>query len=291
MKKFIEVVHEYMVYDAKENKYSTGTKEKKAYQFNHLVYFLYSSGIQNLCADEIKVRHMMLYKEWLRDNTSTKSNEHISRHIRFCSSAMNYAVCMDYADSNRIMSMELKKDPPKEIICLEPHEIILFEGYRSERLTWQMAVDFYLFLIYTGISYMDLWLFDVTKEKMFYKSRIITLELITCFNGRGKNGQLYWAEFIPKARGIWEKYNRELPFIHDQTFNNIIKKVAKELGINKNLTTHTGRKTFCNVKDDEGYSLGSITKMVGNTQQVMLKHYLKKNKKSLLLEILEKKYR
>lgn len=282
-------MHEYMVYDAKENVYSPGTKEKKTYLFNNLVYFFYTSGFQNLCADEIKIRQMMLYKEWLRDHTTTKTHEHISRHIRLCSGAMDYAVSMDYAEYNPLLSMTLKKDPPKEIISLDPHEIILFEEYRTDRPLWRMAIDFYLFLIYTGISYMDLWLFNIAKEKVFYNNKIIRLELVTCYSGRGKNGRLYWAEFIPKARGIWEKYNCIFPYIHNQTFNNIIYSVAGELGIDKNLTTHTGRKTFANIKDDDGFAPGWICKMMGNTEKTLLKHYLKKNKKSLLLEIVKRK--
>jgi site-specific recombinase XerD len=289
MKRFIELANDFLIYDEKENTYSERTKEKKHYQFDHLCYFLYSQGLQDLRPDEIKIRHMMLYKEWLRDNTTAKTHEHISRHIRMCSNVIDYGVAMDYAEHNCLLSMKLKKDPVKEIISLDGHEIELYENYKAIRPLWQIAIDLYLFMVYTGISYMDLWLFRITKEKIFYNGRIVNLTLITSFSGRGKNGRLYWAEFIPRAQGIWEKYNRLFPQIHVQTFNHIIKAVAKELEISKKLSTHTGRKTFANIKDDEGYSPAYITKMMGNNEQTLLKHYLKKNKKSLLLEIVKKK--
>lgn len=285
MKRFIEVVYEYLVYDSKENTYSKGTKEKKTYQLDHLTQFLYSQGLQELHADQIKIRHMMLYKEWLRDNTTAKTHEHISRHLRLCSNAMDYSVGMDYADYNCLTSMKLKKDPPKDIVTLDDWEVAMFESYRSERLLWQLVADLYVFMVYTGLGYMDLWLFEIKKEKIYYDKKILYVDLVTCVSGRGKNGRLYWAEFIPKARGIWEKYNQEFPKVAVQTFNSVLRKVAKELGINKYLTTHTGRKTFSNIKDDEGYTPASITKMMGNTEKVLMKHYLKKNKKSLLMEI------
>lgn len=285
MRRFIEAVHEYMVYDNKENAYSVGTKEKKTYQFDHLTQFLYSQGLQNLTADQVKIRHMLLYKEWLRDNTSSKTHEHISRHVKLCSRTLDYSVQMDYTEHNCLLSMKFKKDPPKDIIILDDREIVLFEQFKHERLLWQLVVDLYLFMVYTGIEYMDLWLFNINKEKVYFDGKILNMELITCVSGRGKNGRLYWAEFIPKARGIWEKYNRSIPQIHNQTFNSVLKKVCKYMNVNKKLTTNTARKTFSNVKDDEGYTPAAITKMMGNTEKVLFKHYLKKNKKSLLKEI------
>lgn len=291
MKRFIEILCEYLSLDIKDNKYAKSTLEKKGYQLDHFTIFIYKKGYQDISANCVRIRHMIEFKEWLRDNTTSETNEHISRHIRLVSNALDYAVCMDYAEYNPLLSMKLKKDPTKEVVIPDDEEVALFENYKSDRLLWQLAIDLYLFIIYTGVSYMDLWLFHIEKKRIFYDGQIITLSLITSISGRGKNGRLYWAEFIPKARGIWDKYDRQFPKIHVQTFNIIIQTVAKELGITKHLTTHTGRKKFANIKDDDGFSPAFITKMMGNTEKVLLKNYLKQNKKSLLIEMVRMKRR
>lgn len=66
---------------------------------------------------------------------------------------------------------------------------------------------------------------------------------------RGKTGKTFSVPLIlPKALEIMEKYKPEsdyvLPRITNQSFNRILKEIAEVLGIAKNLTHHTARKTF-----------------------------------------------
>lgn len=288
--RLLDVIKEFLSNEASENNLSDHTIEKHGYQMQNLQWFLMSIGQLDIKVNEIKIRHMELFKHWIFKNTPTKSHNHVSRHLRLCRNACDMAVRMELMDYNNLSSMKLKRDKIKTVISCDALEISRFESYVPIRKSWQLILDAFLFQCYTGISFMDLWLFELKEDEIvLLNGDKMPVTWITCPTGRGKTKRLYWAEFIPEARDIYNKYEGLFPKIWNQTYNRIIRKIANELGMGKWLTTHVGRKTFATIMRKKGYSVPSIADMLGNTEEVARKHYIEMNKELIVLEMIRVK--
>ena len=104
--------------------------------------------------------------------------------------------------------------------------------------------DYYLFSVYTGLAYNEA--FGLKEE-----------HIIKGFDGqlwikmiRQKTQREINIPLLPQALKIIQKYHIAedqeyiLPTISNQKMNSYLKEVAEIVGIKKNLTHHTARKTF-----------------------------------------------
>lgn len=77
------------------------------------------------------------------------------------------------------------------------------------------------------------------------------------------------------AKAILEKYDYELPVISNQKYNDYLKVIMYRLGINKNVTTHSGRHTFATYLINKGISIEVIPKIMGHTNVKQSQAYAK----------------
>lgn len=273
--KFTDVVKEFIDKTTTEQNLTEATIGKYQCLYNNVSLFLHSVRMQDCYLPEIKVRVMEDFRFWLHKNLKTCTVSHCSRHIEFCKRVMKYAVLMEYIEHSPIEPLETKRDPDKEVIHLEQMELTKMLKANFKNDIYNMVTDLYLFQCFTGLSYGDLWSYEILQDGKF--------TWIT--DKRNKTGKTYCVEYTPLARSISDKYNGQLPRITNQGYNRILKEVALLLNINKHLTTHTARKTFATRKNNEGYSLETIADMMGNTPQVARKHYIKGSRERLKNEI------
>lgn len=277
---FIDVIRDYLNNEQVTKKLTQKTIEKHQYKFNNIERWLIESKNKKLLITQVKIKHMEDLRYWLHKNIKPCSHDHSSRHLRLCRESVNFAVSREYLEYNPINSIKIRRSPSKEITSLEAHEVKKFENYKNiNRPQWDEIRDLFLFQCFTGLSYVDLWSFQIIEDS--------GITWVTCSTGRAKTKKAYWAEFIEKARDILNKYNGSLPVVSNQTYNRSIKKIANDIGIKKRLTTHIGRKTFATLKRHEGYSLPAISDMLGNTEEVTRKHYVSPGKELILNEILK----
>jgi integrase len=282
-KPFLEVVREHMCKDAIENNLSDKTKEKHEFMYNNLSKFLQETALV-LDAHEVKIKHMEAFKIWLMTNTKARSPEHISRHLRLCRNALDHAVNQEYIEANKLVAIKLKKGPEKEVVSLDLNEVERLKAFEPDLLHEAVTRDLFLFQCYTGLSFMDLWLFQVKDESVKNHKKIT---FITCEKGRGKNKKEYWTELMPEARLILKSYKGKFPRLHNQSYNRTLRHIAMMCGISKHITTHIGRKTFATLKRAKGYSIPAIADMLGNTEKVARKHYVNRTKELVIAEILK----
>lgn len=288
-KKLLNIVREHLDNEAAENNLSEDTITKHGYQYSNLERFLLSIDEENILVNQVKVRHMEAFKNWIFKYTVTKSHGHVARHLRMCREALHYAVRMEWLENNCLTSMKLKRDKEKEVLSCDVFELRKFERFETNKKLWGIIVDLFLFQCYTGLSFMDLWMFELVDDDIILPSgERINITWVTCKTGRGKTQKRYWAEFIPEAKVIYERYENGFPKVWLQSYNRIIKKIAKDLGI-KNwwlITTHIGRKTFATFMRNKGYSIPAIADMLGNTEEVARRNYIEQNKELIVSEII-----
>lgn len=273
-KKFADVLLEYANKEIIEKNLSESTKKKYFYFIAAICEFLKHAGIPDITLEEVRIKIM----EQMRQHLQTDSKQgicHASRHIELCKRVMNYAVSMEYTLNNPIAPIRARRAKTKEVVNLEKSEIELLKTYNFQSEALRRAADLYLYQCYTGLSYGDLYSHKVTERE----------GRMWLINQRKKNGNPYYVPLFPQAKAILDKYKGELPMLHNVSCNRYLKEIAAITGIKKYLTTHTGRKTFATIMDQDGVSTKTISDMLGNTLQVCQKHYLAKSSKRIEIEL------
>ena len=130
----------------------------------------------------------------------------------------------------------------KSVVFLSKKELANLEKHKISQYRLQFVKDLFVFSCYTGLAYNELY-------------RLERKHIIEGFDGglwiqmiRGKTSKPISVPLLPKASTIIEKYNSEdvkvFPVISNQKYNSYLKEIAVIVGIQKNLTSHTARKTF-----------------------------------------------
>lgn len=289
--KFLDILNEYAKKAAIENSFRPKTVNRYRYYIANIEKYLKESGQMEMTLDHVRIKTVEEMVYWLQTEHHKASLGHASRHAEMCKRALNYALVMEYTFNNPLTAYKAKRGKIKEVVHLEKHELELLINFDVESIPRKSSgrgsanrrnvplrknvVDLYIFQCYTGLSYGDLYTYSVIeKEGRLWIS-----------NRRYKNDTPYYVPLFPEAQRIHEKYNGKLPLLTDQCCNSLIQVIAKAAGIKKHLTTHTARKTFATHRDNEGWSTKTIADMMGNTLEVLQKHYLAKSTKRIETEM------
>jgi integrase len=275
---FVDVLKEYIDKKSVESCLTESAIKKNEYAYNNITLFLHSQEATKMTLTEVRAKTMESLKYWLHKNLVTCSAEHTSRHINLCKAAMRYAIRMEYIVTSSIEAVETKRDKPKDVVYLNENEIKKLAVYQFPKDVHRITADLYLFQSFTGLSYADLYRFKIIREG--------GMNWIVGEAGREKNGVAYHVPLFDAAQELLSKYNGQMPYLCNQTYNRNLKNIARMLNINKKLTTHTARKTFATLKDQEGWSIDSIADMMGNTPEIARKHYINHSKKRVESEFL-----
>lgn len=119
------------------------------------------------------------------------------------------------------------------------------------------ARDLFIFQCLTGLSYSDLIEFDFTNVSVDGKYKIYTSK-------RNKTGVEFMFVITPEAMDILDRYDYHLPHMPNQKYNIKLKIVADAAGLNKNLTTHMGRRTAGSVWLNQGVPIEVVSKCLGH---------------------------
>ncbi len=175
--------------------------------------------------------------------------------------------------------IKIKVPKPKRTF-LEPKEIIALKNlkFSKEKQYLERDRDLFLFQIYTGYYYKDLFIF--TKDQLLDDEEhgyIIT-------GARDKNGNETIIPLFkfPHAGYILKKYRspekdnnvfNSMYFIEEQVYNRHLKDLAALAGINKNMSNKTGRHTNAQLWIRYGAEGAILSKMLGHTKEATTKNY------------------
>jgi site-specific recombinase XerD len=163
----------------------------------------------------------------------------------------------------------LTKNPFKDFSCnyintprsyLTDDEInsLVEKRFDIDRLT--KVRDVFVFQIYTGLSYIDLY--ELTENSI--KKGVDGNEWIII--SRKKTHVRSAIPILPRAKEILVKYNYKLPVYCNQRTNSYLKEIADLCSINKPLTSHVARHTFATtITLSKGIPIESVSKMLGHT--------------------------
>jgi integrase/recombinase XerD len=288
-KSFIELFREFNERDALQNTHKEKTKSKYDNFCDNLELFLKSIRMQDITAAEIDPSIIEDFRHWLHKNLSSCGLTHSSKHLNRCKKVMDYAQTKGIVKYNSISSLKTKRDPVKEIVNLEDNEFFKWKKAIWNNTLYQKTQKLYIFQSTTAISYMDLFNYKTIEVPTKVDDKII--DRLWIESKRGKTNKPYyvplWHEEFKEALEIHNEYNGKLPFLNNGSYNRYLQEMAAILGIEKHLTTHTGRKTFATTKDANGWDLGAICAVMGNTEAICRDNYIKKGRKKIETQLLK----
>lgn len=120
------------------------------------------------------------------------------------------------------------------------------------------ARDLFLIQVYTGLSYVDLMVYNFEQCR--------NADDYSVFSGiRSKTGVVFTFVLTPKAKEILKRYNYRLPKLPNQKYNVKLKLVADAAGIDKNVSSHDGRRSCGYILLNAGVPIGVVSRILGHS--------------------------
>lgn len=119
------------------------------------------------------------------------------------------------------------------------------------------ARDLFAMQIYTGMAYIDLMEYDFERLKYVDDGSV-------CHGTRRKTGTEFVFVLTDMAREILERYEYRLPKISNQKYNTKLKLVADAAGIDKEPTSHWGRRSCGITLLNAGVPIEVVSRILGH---------------------------
>jgi len=219
--------------------------------------------------EELTKANITGYYEWLlgreikkigRDGKEYKTKmsvQTVASYMKLLRTYIHDAMLHEVIDSDPSVGIRVKRGGYEQTRWLTEEEIGKIERAKLSSGSLVRVRDLFIFTCYCGLAFSDLM--DFRAEKLEKDG-----ENTYMYGRRMKTGQEYVVLILPKAMTILEKYDFNLPHYSNQQYNNRLKDVAKEAGIDKQLSSHWGRITFGFMALNKGVRIEVVSKAMGH---------------------------
>ncbi len=151
----------------------------------------------------------------------------------------------------------LTEDQMKKVMALTP-----VPGSQAA-----MALDLFIFQMFTGLSYSDTQIFDISQYRQIDGKWLH-------IGQRVKTGVPYVSQLLPPVVEMLERNNWQVPKMNNQRYNQMLKAIGMVIGI-ENLHSHMGRHTFATYMLSNGAKIENVSRMLGHTNITQTQRYAK----------------
>ena len=130
-----------------------------------------------------------------------------------------------------------------------------------------MALDLFIFQMWTGLSYSDTQIFDISQYRQIDGKWLH-------IGQRVKTGVPYVSQLLPPVVEMLERNNWQVPKMNNQRYNQMLKAIGMVIGI-VNLHSHMGRHTFATYMLSNGAKIENVSRMLGHTNITQTQRYAK----------------
>ncbi|NRB50580.1 MAG: site-specific integrase [Saprospiraceae bacterium] len=273
-----------------------GAKKNQRTTLNKLCAFRREIFFEDLTYNLITSFDKFLRQQGLGVNTINKHHRNLKKYIKI-------AIREDYLDIN--LDPYKKFKPSSE----EPHRIFLTqeELNRIEQLEFTDSEkslgrirDFFLAACWTGLRFSDLN--AITPKNIVHSQDGLTLSFIAQKTGKSLRLPLYLLfkpglDGLSKPEILFRKYlldRKDLPTgfktmplfggITNQYLNRSLKILAKKAGIQKNLSSHAGRRTFATIMATK-VEMPILQRLLQHSTLEMVKIYVRLSDKQIINEL------
>lgn len=255
--------------------YTQSTFEKYDILHRKLIKFIpFRYQKKDIRLRDLSVNFMADFDFYLKNHDSNEHNT-ATKYLKNLKKILNVGVRSGWIDEN---PFEHYKSVYKDVdrIYLTQHELDILhkKKFRLERL--ELVRDIFLFQCYTGLSYSDM-------ANLTFGNIVPGIDGGKWIITRRKKTDVRAAiPLLFEAEELIDKYNKDVSdkkkplfdFYSIQKFNAYLHEIAELCEINKNLTSHVGRRTFATtIALANGIGLETISKILGHTTTKITAQY------------------
>ena len=130
-----------------------------------------------------------------------------------------------------------------------------------------MALDLFIFQMFTGLSYSDTQIFDISQYRQIDGKWLHVGQ-------RVKTGVPYVSQLLPPVVEMLTRNGWQVPKMNNQRYNQMLKAIGMVIGI-ENLHSHMGRHTFATYMLSNGAKIENVSRMLGHTNITQTQRYAK----------------
>ena len=159
------------------------------------------------------------------------------------------------------------KHSHKKIEYLTEEELSRINDLKIDNKSLEDVRDAFILQSATGLAYIDL--LNLRKEDI--KVTEDGTHYIT--KQRHKTETEYTTVVLPMGVEVLKKHNYNLRVITNQKYNLFLKTIQALANIDKTMTTHLARKTFCCLLLNKGVSINTVAKCAGHADIKITRSY------------------
>lgn len=253
-KKFAELLEE-LTHTAQQTANTASTKFSYVIRERNILAAMRKNNLQNVYCSQVDSQFLAAVEKSL---LAKFNHNYTNKHLFLIGQVLKLAIQRNYIQKNEVAFYKKTKDEKKPIVALTKTELQKLEKYKFASARLQQVADLYIFQCFTGFAYVDMCNFIYEQHVHSINGKLWIIA------NRAKTDSEALLPLFAKAAAILKKYSNKLPLITNQKYNAYLKEIADVVGFEKNLTTHTARKTFGMVKLNEGFSIESVSRMMGH---------------------------
>ena len=219
--------------------------------------------------EQLTKANIIGYYEWLlgrdivkigrdgREYTTKMSVQTIASYMKILRTYIHDAIMHEMIDKDPSLGIKVKRGDYEQTKWLTEEEVCRIENAELSSGSLARVRDLFIFSCNTGLAYSDLMDFKPEKLEKYGEDTYL-------YGKRIKTGQEYIVLMLPKAQEILEKYDYNLPRYSNQQYNNRLKDLAKEAGIDKPLASHYSRRSFGFMALNRGIRIEVVSKALGH---------------------------
>ncbi|MBA9073513.1 site-specific recombinase XerD [Flavobacterium gossypii] len=216
------------------------TWNKFSYILNDLKDFIRAKYQKNEMLLKDLDYHFIVEFEYYLKTVKIQKQVTINKALQRFKKVVKIALIEKLIDSNPFVEHKPKR-VITNVVYLSTEELDKLEKHTFSQIRLEQVRDMFIFCCYTGLAYNEM----AKLESKHIEIGFDDMKWIKMI--RDKTNKTISIPMLPKALSILEKYQdyqNLLPVISNQKFNSYIKEIAEIIGIEKNLSHHTARKTF-----------------------------------------------
>ena len=266
------------------NGMSPATVERYETSYKHTANFIqFAHSKDDIPIADVDHKFITDYEFWLRTERKCSHNS-ATKYLKNFKKIIRIALAHDYITKDPFANIRFKLEEVERDF-LEDHEIkaIMEKDIPVRRLA--QVRDVFVFSIFTGLAFSDL---KGLKAEHLVRDNNGDLWIR---KARQKTKNMCNIPLLDPAREILDRYKNApecatkgtlLPTLCNQKMNVYLKELAAICGINKEISSHTGRHSFAtSVALANGVSIENVAKMLGHSDTKMTRHYARVLDKSI----------
>lgn len=270
------------------NGMAPGTVERYETSYKHTANFIKDTyGKEDMPVADIDHKFITDYEFWLRTERKCSHNSAV-KYLKNFGKIVRIAIANGYITKNPFANIKFKLEEVDRDF-LEDHEIKAMIDKPIEIARLAQVRDVFVFSIFTGLAFSDI---KGLKQEHIVKDNNGALWIR---KKRQKTGNMCNIPLLDPAREILNRYKNHptciekgvlLPMLCNQKYNAYLKELAAICGINKEISSHTGRHSFAtSVALANGVSIENVAKMLGHSDTKMTRHYARVLDKSIMRDM------